>query len=1071
MKKNHVFLALSAAAVLVIAGAGCSKSSKTAYYLGRANRWFTAGQYDKAEIEYLNVLRRDPENALAIGRLGDIYFDEGRFQKAAPYLYKGSQLAANDLDLRLKLTQIYLAVGMLKDARAQAEFVLDKNPQDLEAPVFLAESVSASADINAVRGRLLDLSKKSDDAALETGLGILAARQHDFQSALGHFQRALALDSRFAPAYASLAGTYWQQDDVPKAEAAFKAAADCAPPRSSLQLQYGQFEIEAAHFDTAENFFQNLTRQTPDYVPGWLGLAEVALDEKKLDDCAAALKKAFALDSDNVDAQILDARLDLARADTAKAAGKLERLAKLYPQAPRIHYQLGLAYVVAGQTGKALNQLHEAVDLDPGFVNASFLLAQLEIKTGDTDSALDLLKPLVAQQPQFVEARLLVADAYRIKGDFNDALHIYQQLEKEFPKNSQIPLLTGMTFAQQLNEAAARQEFNHVLALAPENVSAQEELAQLDLADGHYASAQDRVERVIVKEPQQAFPEILLAKIFLVQGQTNQAEMALVKASGLPNGSGANLLLARLYYNAGQDQKALNVLNTALANDPKDMAALMLDGIVLSDQKNYSAAADAYEKLLAINPQASPALNNLAWLYADDLGNLDKAYDLAQRARQLLPNDPSAADTLGWVDFKKGDYQTALRLFQESADHLSDNPEVQFHVGIAHYMLADEDAARDAFQRALNSNKPFPERSECRTCLDILNVDPKTADASATAMLEKRMTQRPDDPIAFSRLAAIYQRDHQTDKAIALCETALKANPQNANADVLLAQLFAVKDPQRAFALAKAAYQLKPDDAEVCATLGRMAFLNGNDQWAYSLLEKASQSQPNNAQTFFDLANAAFSVGKMSEAQTAMQTASQDGLPPSQTGPANNFLHLIALAQNPEQAVAAQSHVDAILNSDPDNAPALFADAVIQTQNNNPAGAEGDYEKLLDRHPDCTLAQKNLAILYAQNLVDPVKAYPVALKAREAFPDDPQVAKSLALVLFERGDYEGAANLFNSLSDSSIADAQVFYCLGISEYRLKNFVQSRKSLQHALALNLTGPQATDARQTLAELSN
>ncbi|HEY1788155.1 MAG TPA: tetratricopeptide repeat protein [Verrucomicrobiae bacterium] len=1069
MKKIQLLLMLFTV-LLMVAGAGCSKAKKS-YFLDRANRWFDSGQFDKAEIEYLNVIQVDPQNVQAVGRLGVIYFDEGRFQKAAPFLYKGSELDTNNMDLHMKLAQIYLAIGMLKEAHSESGFVLDRNPQDPDAPVLFAESVVKQNDIEAVQQRLHALAQNGDDAAVETALGMIASNQHDLKTALTDYHHAIAFDSHFAPAYVALGNSFWEQNDLKSAKAAFKAAADFAPPYSPLQLAYGKFEIQSGDFASAEGFFDDLTAKTPNYVPAWLGLAEVALNEKKLDDCSTALNKALAVDADNLDAQVLQARLDMARSDINKATSELERLVKMYPQASHVHYQLALAYVLENQPNKALNQSHEALDLDSHSIEAAFLLAQLELKTGDTDSAIDLLKQFVRNQPDLIQAKLLLAEAYRVQNNFNGALEIYQQLEQAFPKNPQIPLLAGATFIQQLNETAARQEFNRALAITPGNLDAQEELAQLDLADHQYATAQKRVEQIVTKNPQQAFPQILLAKIFLSKGETNQAITALSKASTLPEGSSADLLLAQLYSNSKQDQKALETLNVVLGNNPKDVGALMLVGLIQSDLKNYRAAADAYEKLLGIDPQYSPALNNLAWLYSDNLGDVNKAYDLAQHARQLLPADPATADTLGWVLFQKRQYPSALKLFQESANQLSDNAEVQFHVGIAHYMLMDEDAARSAFQRALNLNKEYSERSQCEDCLEILNIDPKTADAAAVGRLESQFSARPSDPIAFTKLAAIYQRDNNTAKAMALCETALKANPQNVNADLLLAQLCASSNPQRAFELAKAAYQLKPDDMQVCATLGRMAFLNGNDHWAYNLLAQASQNQPDNAQTLFDFANTAFCIGKISDAQTAMQSSLQDGLSISQSADAKNFLDLIAVCQNPEQAASAEPHVDSILSSSPNNAAALLAKAVIDTQNRNSFGAESGYEKLLSLHRDCTVAQKNLAILYAQNLVDPDKAYPVAVKAREAFPDDPQVAKALALILFQRGDYVRAADLFNTISDSTTADAELFYCLGISEFRLKNYTDSRKSLQHALTLNLSGQQATDARQTLAELNN
>lgn len=1070
MKKNHLSLVLCATALVIIAVTGCTGGARRNYYLEQADRLFKACDYDKAELQYLNVLRIDPQNSEAFGRLGLIYYDEGRFQKAAPYLYKGSQLNTNNLDLRLKLAQIYLAVGMLKEAHNQAQFVLDQNPGNPEAPVLFAQSAIKKNDIAETRKELQARARSHDTAPLETGLGILAAHEHDFRNALLAFQRALALDAHCADAYGALGNTFAEQGQFKQAESSFKAAADCAEPRSLLQLEYGHFEIQSAHFASARSLFNGLATNAPDYVPAWLGLAEVSLDEKKLDDCATALRKALNLDPGNVDARLLNARLDLASTNTAKAVGELEQLARQYPQAPRIHYQLGLAYIVSGQPDKSLNQLHEAADLDPNFVQAAFLLAQLELKSGDWESALNRLKQLVAQQPGFIQAKLLLADAYRAKGNLTTALDIYKELEISNPTNAEIPLLAGTAFVQQLNEKAARREFNRALQINPGNVSAGEELAQLDLADHQFPTAENHVKQIISHVPDQVFPRVLLAKIYLAEGETNESEVTLQKAIGLPGADQVNFLLAQLYYDSRQDQRAMDVLNAALAKNPKDIPALMLLAVVQNDQKDYRAAANTYTKLLAVDPRYSPALNNLAWLYCNNLGDLDKAYDLAQRARQLLPTDPATADTLGWILFKKQQYNSALKLFQESANNLPDNPEVQFHLGLAHYMLADEDSAREAFQRALDLNKDFPELHPCQICLNILNIDPKSADATAANTLEKRIAEDPGDPIAFSRLISIYNRDNNSSNAISLCETVLKANPNNFNADLMLAQLCAPTDPGRAFTLAKAAYELNPDNIKVRAVLGRMAYLNGNDQWAFSLLEDVSR-EANDPHIFFDLANAAFCVGKISQAQNAMQSALQGGLSPSQTTDANNFLNLMAFCENPETSDNVQSHVDQMLNSDPNNAPARFAHALIAIQNADPVGAERDYESLLGRHPGCVLAEKNLAILYAENLVEPDKAYPVAVKAREAFPDDPQVAKALALILFQRGDYMRAADLFKTVSVSSSADAQLFYCLGISEYHLKNFVDSRSSLEHALNLNLTGQEATDARQTLAELKN
>ncbi len=88
-----------------------------------------------------------------------------------------------------------------------------------------------------------------------------------------------------------------------------------------------------------------------------------------------------------------------------------------------------------------------------------------------------------------MQAQLLLANAYRLDNRFDDALAIYSSLEKSLPKNPQIPLLSGSTYAQQNNMAATRREFNRALEIAPDDMQVLEQLVNLDLAEKQFDSA------------------------------------------------------------------------------------------------------------------------------------------------------------------------------------------------------------------------------------------------------------------------------------------------------------------------------------------------------------------------------------------------------------------------------------------------------------------------------------------------------------------------------------------------------------------------------------------------------
>src|SRR5437763_5707819 len=62
--------------VLVLVSCSCTSEMKKSRYLARAERYFKAGGYDQAKIEYLKVLKVDPNNAVAYARCGAMWADE-----------------------------------------------------------------------------------------------------------------------------------------------------------------------------------------------------------------------------------------------------------------------------------------------------------------------------------------------------------------------------------------------------------------------------------------------------------------------------------------------------------------------------------------------------------------------------------------------------------------------------------------------------------------------------------------------------------------------------------------------------------------------------------------------------------------------------------------------------------------------------------------------------------------------------------------------------------------------------------------------------------------------------------
>src|SRR5262249_48006807 len=396
-----------------------------------------------------------------------------------------------------------------------------------------------------------------------------------------------------------------------------------------------------------------------------------------------------------------------------------------------------------------------------------------------------------------------------------------------------------------------------------------------DLAEMQYASALDRVQKQIDRDPKQAMPWAVRGKIYLAQRDFDHAESDLLKAIELePKLEAAYLLLAQLYVASNKQQQAIEKL-TAFVEKNKTVPALMQLATIYEQMKNYSAARDAYEKVLGVDPNFAVALNNLAVLYSEQLGQLDKAYELAKRAREIYTNEPHAADTLGWILFKRGDYASALQLLQESAGKLPEEPEIQFHVGMANYMLGQDEPARVALQKATDATAQFPGKDDARRRLAILAIDPATADAAGRKLLDDYLRERPNDPAALVRLAQLQVRDGSIDQALKTYEKVVDANPLFSPALRQLVLLYGQRaiDNPKAYELAQKARQTYPQDPDVAKVLAILTYRRDLYPRAAELLREALATRKDDPELVYYLGQVHHQLKQWTECKAVLERA------------------------------------------------------------------------------------------------------------------------------------------------------------------------------------------------------
>src|SRR5262245_16996145 len=889
--------------LLAVASAGCSKGQPTKeQLLSRANDAFAAGEYRKAEGGYRDVLKLAPDDWTALRQLGIIFLDQGQFLQAYLALKKSAELQPDDPEIQLKLGVSLFAVGNLTEARDAAVQVLEKQPRNELALLLLADTSRTPDEVQDARKLVKSLREKNEDlSGYHLALGVLDL-PNDQARAEDEFKAALKLNPKSSEAYAGLGTLYWSRKDLKEADQAFKSAADHAPPRSPMRLRYAEFKLRTGEVAEAKSMLEDITRKIPDYLPPRVIVMKIACAEHQDEDCSARVQNVLAQDPINHEALFQDGKFSLAKGDAAKAIREYEYLSNTYHRNPQVRYQLALAYLLHAKSasfvasGRAVEaaekSLDDAIKLDPRYADAVLLLAELKLRKGVPAAAVELLAPLTKERPQIPQAHYLLASAYLAQQKSEDALAIYRQMTELFPKDPQPPFLIGRMLLQRGQQADARKAFEKSIEISPDYLPATEMLVDLDIAAKQYAPAIERVQKLIDRDPKLAQLWGLRGKIYLAQRDFTHAEPDLLKAIELdPKLEAGYLLLAQLYVDSNRAEEAIAKL-TAFVEKNKGVPALIQLAAINERLKNFAAARDAYETLLTVVPNSPLALNNLAVLYSERLEQLDKAYDLAKRANEAVPNEPHLADTLGWILFKKGDYGPARRLLQESATKLPDQPEIQFHLGMAQYLLGEEEPARIALQKAADASADFPGKDEARQRLALLAIDAKTGNPGARTELENYLRKQPNDPAALMRLGEIQQRDGALDHAVKTYEKLVSDNPLYAPATRQLALLYGQlsTDSAKAYELVTKARQAYPDDPNIAKTLGILNYRRGSHPQAVELLKQAAAKRKDDPEVLYYLGEVHRQLKQYPECKSELERALTLNLSPGLANDAKGAL-------------------------------------------------------------------------------------------------------------------------------------------------------------------------------------
>src|SRR5205823_7111100 len=238
---------------------------------------------------------------------------------------------------------------------------------------------------------------------------------------------------------------------------------------------------------------------------------------------------------------------------------------------------------------------------------------------------------------------------------------------------------------------------------------------------------------------------------------------------------------------------------------------------------------------------------------------------------------------------------------------------------------------------------------------------------------------------------------------------------------------------------------------------------------AYSLWQESSRGLPDDVGVARDFAWAAYSTGKTNEAQEAMRRVVNGPAASPERGEAALFLSMTALDSEDAIPGKAENEMMKALAAQPDYVPALMAKAAIRLQKGDTAEASAIYNSILQKWPDFAPAQKRLASIYVNEPANAGKAYELATKARRIMVDDPDLAKTLGILSFQRKEYVRAVQFLQESESRKALDGKSLFMLGMAHLELGRKTEAKKVLDQALAAGIPDDLAKQAKDTMVEL--
>jgi tetratricopeptide (TPR) repeat protein len=561
------------------------------------------------------------------------------------------------------LAELYAKTGRIRDAVIEAQDIIKRDPNNLEARRLLGRIYLRSlGDMQAGNGS-----------------------QSVLKLAIEQYEQIVRLQPDSMDDHLLLGRLYRLNNDLQKAENEFKTAVKLQPGSEEAVTTLAYLYNELGDTSRAAQVLSSV----PDVARSaklYSALGYTYEQQKQYKNAVEAYRHAIELDRDNLDA----------------IRGLAQNLLN------------------DGQTDAALEQYKVIADANPEDAQTYIRIAEIYRKQGKFDSALENLKKAESMVQDSVEVPYNIAAVYQAQGRYDEAIQIMKDLLKksEKPNNSYTQgeksnravflERLGTIYRDQGNNVSASDTFRQMVALGGED---NQERGYQQIIDTWREAKEWQRATDVAKEAVQKVPKSVDLKMVLAAQQADMGDpdRALKDVRALLKGDAGDrqvyIALAQMNTRLRRFADAGQALDKAeqLSTKPDDKEYVwFLRGSTFEREKRYAEAEEQFKKVLASDPQHASALNYLGYMLADQNTKLEEALGYIKKAVELDPANGAYLDSLGWAYFRLGKYELAEENLVKASQKINTDPTVHDHLGDLYQKTGRLKLAAINWERALN---------------------------------------------------------------------------------------------------------------------------------------------------------------------------------------------------------------------------------------------------------------------------------------------------------------------------------------------------------------------------------